>query len=212
MPLPLLVKMPEQHLARSVAVGKSQKRAKRSSSARSAGSVCVCSSLTICSQSSTVRRVGGFLSYRALTSIQQRELSRVVRVSRSRRRGLRPPAINCWVCAKNSISRIPRAAELDIVAFDGDFAVPTIGVDLAFGAWRARRQPRRSRDFCTRERAVVEDRLARRDETAAGPRLNQRGALPILSSALVVRKRRRGGDHERGRGRGRRRRRSAQNT
>ena len=39
--------------------------------------------------------------------------------------------MSCWVCTKN---RYPNAtpAKLDVVAFDGDFPVPAISVDLPF--------------------------------------------------------------------------------
>src|SRR4029078_174108 len=50
--------------------------------------------------------------------------SSVRSVSRPRSAGLRPPAISCWVCAKNSISRMPPRPRLMLCPFTAISALP----------------------------------------------------------------------------------------
>jgi hypothetical protein len=93
------------------------------------------------------------------------------------------------------------AAELDIVPFDRDFIVAAIGVDLPLHRVHVgnRREVEIFAPDERRERS--EERLARHNVARTRPRLDQRGALPILSTALVIVERRRRGDGDLGRGR-----------
>src|SRR5262249_38021814 len=93
------------------------------------------------------------------------------------------------------------AAELDVVPFDRDFIVAAIGVDLPLH--RVHFGNRREVEiFAPDERSEPgEERLAGRDVARARPRFDQRGALPILSTALVVVERRRRGNGDLSRGR-----------
>ena len=93
------------------------------------------------------------------------------------------------------------AADLDIVAFDRDLAVPAIDVDLPLHRLHVG-DGGEIQIFAPHEwRQVVEQRFAGRDVAGAGARLDQRGALPVLPGAFVIGQRRRGRDRDRGRGR-----------
>jgi hypothetical protein len=92
-------------------------------------------------------------------------------------------------------------AELDVVPFHRDFIVAAIGVDLALHRVHVG-NGREVEIFAPDEgREPGEKRLPGRDVARARPRFDQRGALPILSTALVVVERRRGGDGDLSRGR-----------
>src|ERR1700745_295622 len=76
--------------------------------------------------------------------------------------------------------------EFDIVAFNGNFAVPAIGVNLSLHRVDVRDR-RKVEIFAPHEwRKLREDCLASRNITSAGARLDHGGALPILTCAFVV--------------------------
>ena len=83
------------------------------------------------------------------------------------------------------------APELDVVALDRDVLVAAVGVDLLLH--RLDVGDRREVEILAPDerRQFLEDRLARGDVAGAGPRLDHRGALPVLPDAAVVVQRRR---------------------
>ena len=89
-----------------------RKRANAPSSRRLFGSVWVCSSVdhlqpVLDRRAGKDRRVRGRRGRRRRSSRPRPAHSSVFERRGSRNCGLRPPAISCWVCAKNSISRMP---------------------------------------------------------------------------------------------------------
>ena len=93
------------------------------------------------------------------------------------------------------------AAELDVVALDRDLVVAAIGVDLALHGVDVGDRGEVEIFAPDEGRERGEQRFAGRDVAGARPRLDQRGALPVLADALVVVERRRGRDRDLGRGR-----------
>ena len=114
---------------------KPRKRAKRSSASRSAGSVWVCSSAdhlqpVLDAAQEAIGLVEIVARPRGRSSRPRRASSSVASVSRPRSSGCRPPAMSCWVCAKNSISRMPPRPSLMLWPSTAIVAVARIGVDL----------------------------------------------------------------------------------
>ena len=107
-------------------------------------------------------------------------------VPRVRSSGWRPPAINCCVWAKNSMSRMPPRPELDVVTAHGDRTMalegmhpPLHGVDIGDRGEVEIFPPDEWRE-------LVEELLASRGIAGHDPRLDQRRPLPVLAEALVV--------------------------
>ena len=93
------------------------------------------------------------------------------------------------------------AAELDVVALDRDLAVAAIGVDLLLHGVHVG-DGGVVEIFAPDERGqLANERFAGGEIAGARPRLDQRGALPVLAPSLVVVERRRGRDRDLGRGR-----------
>ncbi len=92
------------------------------------------------------------------------------------------------------------AAELDVVALDRDLAMAAIGMDLPLHLVHVG-DGRVVEIFAPDERRQVAQEAARRQReiAGAGPRLDQRGALPVLAAAFVVIERRFGRDRDLGR-------------
>ena len=78
------------------------------------------------------------------------------------------------------------AAKLDVVAFDRDLAVAAVGVDLALH--RVHVGDGGVVEILAPDEwgEIVEELFARGDIAGARPRLDQRGALPVLAAALVI--------------------------
>ena len=93
------------------------------------------------------------------------------------------------------------AAELDVVALDRDLAVTAIGVDLPLHRVDVGDGGEVEIFAPDEGRELREQCLAGGDIAGAGPRLDHRGAFPVLPAALVVVERRRGRDRDLGRGR-----------
>jgi len=78
------------------------------------------------------------------------------------------------------------AAELDVVAFDGDFAMAAVGVDLLLHGVNIGDRGV-IEEFAPDEwRQVAQKLFAGGDIAGAGPRLDQRRALPVLATAFVI--------------------------
>ena len=91
------------------------------------------------------------------------------------------------------------AAKLEIVAFDCDVVVAAVGVNLAFHGLDIGDR-RVIEIFAPDERGEIgEKRLAGEDVARASARLDERGALPVLSGALVIAQRRERRDRDLGR-------------
>ena len=93
------------------------------------------------------------------------------------------------------------AAELDVVALDGDLAMALVGVDLPLHRVDVGDRGEVEILAPDERRRRLEERFAGGDVAGAGARLDHRGALPVLARALVVVERRRGRDRDLGRGR-----------
>ena len=86
------------------------------------------------------------------------------------------------------------AAELDVVAFDGNFAMPAVGMNLLLhGVDVGDRGV--IEEFAPDEgRKVAEEFFAGSDIAGTRPRLDQRRSLPVLATAFVIIERGFGGD------------------
>src|SRR6185437_1876493 len=83
------------------------------------------------------------------------------------------------------------AAKLDVMAFDRNLAVSAVGVDLPFHGMHVG-DGSEIEIFAPDEWGeIAEQRLAGSNISGARTRLDQRGALPVLATALVIIKRRR---------------------
>ena len=111
-----------------------------------------------------------------------------VRAPRNCRR--RPPKINCCVCTKNSISRMPPRSELDVMAFDGDFGVTAHGMDLPLHRMNVGDRSIVEIFAPDEGREIVEKPLPEREVAGNRARLDEGGALPILTDRLVIGERR----------------------
>ena len=113
-----------------------KKQAKRSSSSRSPGSVWVCSSATICSRCSSMRRnrVGGGKLARATSPIHSPSASYVEHRQRLAAAQLRMAAAGDQLLGLHEELDLADAAapELDVVTLDRDLAMAAIGVDWRF--------------------------------------------------------------------------------
>ena len=78
------------------------------------------------------------------------------------------------------------AAELDVVAFDRDFAAAAIGLDLPLHRVDVGEGDEVEIFAPDEGRKLREQSLAGGDVAGAGTRLDHGGALPVLSTALVV--------------------------
>ena len=104
--------------------------------------------------------------------------------------GLRPPAMSCCVCTKNSISRDAAAAELDVVASTAIVAMAFDRMDLALE--RLHVGDRREIEIFAPDigNEPAQEFCAERQIAGDGPRLDHRGALPVLAHILVIDRRR----------------------
>ena len=93
------------------------------------------------------------------------------------------------------------AAELDVMALDRDLAVAAIGVDLLLHRVHVGDGGVIEIFAPDERRELADERFAGGKIAGARPRLDQRGALPVLAPSLVVVERRRGRDRDLGRGR-----------
>ena len=88
------------------------------------------------------------------------------------------------------------AAELDVVAFDRDLVVALVGGHLALH--RVHVGDRAVVEILAPDerRDLLQERLAEREIAGARPRLDHRGAFPVLSGAFVIVQRRRHRDRD----------------
>src|SRR5436190_13319550 len=93
------------------------------------------------------------------------------------------------------------AAELDVVPRDRNFIMAAIGVDLPLHRVHVGNRGEVEILAPDEGRKRRQQRLSGGEIAGAWPRFDQRGALPVLSTALVIIERRRGGDGDLGRGR-----------
>src|SRR6516162_4794898 len=84
------------------------------------------------------------------------------------------------------------AAELDVVAFDGDLAVPPVGLNASLHRMNVGNR-RVIEIFAPDEREqVLEKCIACLKVAGTRPRLNERGSFPVLTDAFVIAQRRQG--------------------
>ena len=93
------------------------------------------------------------------------------------------------------------AAELDIVAGDRDLAMAAIGMDLPLHRVDVGNRGEIHVFAPDERRELLQERLAGRDVAGAGPRLDHRGAFPVLAAMLVIVERGRHRDRDMGGGR-----------
>ena len=93
------------------------------------------------------------------------------------------------------------APELDVVALDRDGVVAAIGMDLPLHRVDVGHSGEIEILAPDERREIPEQRFAGRDIASTRPRLDQRGALPVHSDALIIVQRRCGRDGDLGRGR-----------
>ena len=162
----------------------------RSSPSSSSGSVCVCSSATIWMACSTRRRNQYCLvsASRASAVIQPCAAS-----CAEHRHGLAAAQLRKAAAGDQLLGLDEEldladaaAAELDVVALDRDLAMALVRMDLALD--RMDVGDRRVVHVFAPDIGLqlLEERLARRDVAGHRPRLDHRGALPVLAAALVV--------------------------
>ncbi len=118
-------------------------------------------------------------------------------VGRTRSSGWRPPAINCWVCAKNSISRMPPRPTLTLWSLDGDFILPAKRPHLPFHVMDIGQRGEIQMLAPDERRDLGQQGLAGLEIAGARKRLDHCRALPCAPLALIVMQRRRGRDRHR---------------
>ena len=91
------------------------------------------------------------------------------------------------------------AAELDVVTLDRDLAVAAIGMDLPLHFVNVGDRRVVEISSPNKRREVAHKFIARFEIAGAGPRLDQRRALPVLTAALVIIERRVRRDRDLGR-------------
>ena len=157
---------------------------------RRTGRRCVCSSATICRRCSI-----GAQKAVGVRELVARLVGDPALVAQGRQHVEGAPAAQSRApAAEDELLRLDEeldladaaASELDVVARDGDLVVPAHGVDLPLHRMDVG-DGREVEIFAPDEGPqILQKALAERDIARDGPRLDERGALPVLADGFVI--------------------------